>query len=319
MNQPFTKHKIALGAWAWGTGIAGGDQVFGNTLSAEQLAPVFNAAVEQGLTFWDTAAVYGMGTSESLLGQFIQQHDRSKLMISTKFTPQIADEGDRDAPIQKMLDGSKTRLHTNDIDIYWIHNPADVEKWTTAIIPVLKRGEIKALGVSNHNLAEIKQASAILAKEGLHISAVQNHFSLLHRSSEDAGILRYCQENNMTFFAYMVLEQGALSGKYSSQQPFPTGSDRAQSYNRHLPKIDTLIQAIHPIAEKYHASPAQIAIAWAIGKGTLPIIGVTKVEQVHDAAKAASISLTAQEVTHLEHIAQQLDISTIRQWEKPMA
>ena len=93
--------KIALGAWAWGTGAAGGDQVFGNHLFEEHLKPVYDKAMQLGLNLWDTAAVYGEGTSERILGNFIKDSVRDNVIISTKFTPQIAE----DVPnaMQKML------------------------------------------------------------------------------------------------------------------------------------------------------------------------------------------------------------------------
>jgi aryl-alcohol dehydrogenase-like predicted oxidoreductase len=87
------------------------------------------------------------------------------------------------------------------------------------------------VGVSNHNLAEIKQADAILREHGLRLGAVQNHYSLINRSSEDSGILDWCRENDVVFFSYMVLEQGALSGKYDTTHPMPEGSARAATYN----------------------------------------------------------------------------------------
>lgn len=93
--------------------------------------------------------------------------------------------------------------------------------------------DIKMIGVSNHNLAEIKEANEILKEAGLKLGAVQNHYSLLNRSSEDSGILEYCKENDIIFFSYMVLEQGALSGKYDTTHPFPEGSDRAM----HMVKV----------------------------------------------------------------------------------
>ena len=213
--------EIALGAWSWGAGAAGGDQVFGNHLFEEELKPVFEKAVECGLNLWDTAAVYGEGTSERILGNFVKDVRRDSVILSTKFTPQIA--GSSPDAMQEMIDGSKERLHTDVIDVYWIHNPMDVEKWTPDLIPLAKSGQIKTIGVSNHNLAEIKRANEILAAEGLKISAVQNHYSLLHRSSERAGILDYCKENGITFYSYMVLEQGALTGRYKETNPFPEG------------------------------------------------------------------------------------------------
>ena len=308
--------KIALGAWSWGVGTAGGDQVFGNYLSADDLKPVFKKAMEHGLCLWDTAAVYGEGSSERILGNFVKGVSREDVILSTKFTPQIA-SASPDA-MQEMIDGSKERLYTDIIDIYWIHNPMDVEKWTPDIIPLAKSGQIKAIGVSNHNLAEIKRADEILAAEGLKISAVQNHFSLLHRSSERAGILDYCKENGITFYSYMVLEQGALTGRYTEENPFPAGTGRGDSYNPHLKKLAALIHEMEIIGTRFDANPAQVATAWAIAKGTLPIIGVTKVYQVEEAAKATQIALTDDEIRRLEKLGDETGISTLREWEKEM-
>lgn len=308
--------KIALGAWSWGSGAVGGDTVFGNHLEKDDLKPVFDTAISKELTLWDTAYVYGMGASETILGECMRDKMRENLIISTKFTPQIADETN-DA-MQIMIDGSKERLHTDYIDIYWVHNPFDVEKWTPKLIPLAKSGQIKSIGVSNHNLDEIKRANEILVKEGLKISAIQNHYSLLHRSSERAGILEYCKENNITFFSYMVLEQGALTGKYDTSHPFPNGSERAASYNASLGELEALVEEMRKIGEKYNAKPAQIATAWAIAKGTLPIIGVTKTKQVEEAAEAMNITLTADEIKTLEWLGDNTGISTLREWEKEM-
>ena len=123
-----TMPKIALGAWSWGAGAAGGDQVFGNHLFEDDLRPVFDKALKCGLTLWDTAAVYGEGTSERILGNFVKDVPREQVILSTKFTPQIA--SDSPEAMQEMLDGSKARLHADVMDVYWIHNPMDAEKWT---------------------------------------------------------------------------------------------------------------------------------------------------------------------------------------------
>lgn len=308
--------KIAMGAWSWGVGAAGGDQVFGNHLFENDVKPVFDKAINLGLNLWDTAAVYGEGTSERILGNFVKELHREEIILSTKFTPQIADSTP-DA-MQHMIDGSKKRLHTDVIDIYWIHNPMDVEKWTPDLIPLIKSGQIKSIGVSNHNLAEIKRANEILAAEGFKISAVQNHFSLLHRSSEKAGILNYCKENDITFYAYMVLEQGALTGRFDTAHPFPEGTGRAEAYNPHLKELEELIQELRRIGKVHQASPAQVATAWAIAKGTLPIIGVTKVHQVEEAAAATQIILSNEEVLRLEKLGDKAQVNTLREWEKEM-
>lgn len=316
MSKNSVMPKIAMGAWSWGAGAAGGDQVFGNRLSEAELKPVFDRAMELGLTLWDTAAVYGEGSSERILGDFVKNVGPENVVLSTKFTPQIAD-GTAQA-MQHMIDGSKERLHTGVIDLYWIHNPMDVERWTPDLIPLLKSGQVKAVGVSNHNLAEIKRANEILGAEGFRVSAVQNHFSLLHRSSERAGILDYCRGNGITFFAYMVLEQGALTGRFDTEHPFPAGTGRGEAYNPYLKELEQLVDALREAGARHGATPAQIATAWAVAKGTLPIIGVTKVKQVEDAAAAAQIQLSMDEIFHLEELGDAAGVHPLREWEQEM-
>lgn len=308
--------KIALGTWSWGTGMAGGDQVFGNHLGTEELRPVFETAMENGFNLWDSAVVYGMGDSEKILGTFTKKYPREEVIISTKFTPQIAGSGAN--PVEDMCNESLKRFGTDYIDIYWIHNPANVERWTPYLASLVKSGKVKRVGVSNHNLAEIKRAEEILSAEGVHISAVQNHYSLLYRSSEDGGILDYCKENNITFFAYMVLEQGALSGKYNTDNLLPAGSQRGETYNPMMPEIEKITKVMAEIAEKYNASVPQVGIAWAIAKGTTPIVGVTKPEQVTDIAKTVQLSLSPEDMERLEQVALSIGVNTRGSWEHAM-
>lgn len=307
-----TLPQIALGAWAWGN-----DGTFGGTLTEKELRPVFEAAMDAGLNLWDTAYVYGMGTSEKILGTFLRTVPRENYFISAKFTPQCADPEAENAVLQ-MYQTSAELLAADTMDFYWIHNPAEAPKWITKLIPLAKSGEIKRIGLSNHDLAEIKEAAAILEKEGLKIAAIQNHYSLLNRSSETSGILDYCKENDILFFSYMVLEQGALSGRYSVQHLFPTDSERGKVYNPMLPQLEQLNNGLKKIADRHNAELAQIQIAWAIAKGTLPIIGVTKVHHVEAAAKAMTLKLTDDEIRTMESLASQFDLNVIRYWEKEM-
>ena len=305
--------KIALGAWAWGN-----DGTFGNELTAESLRPIFDTAMANGLNLWDTAFVYGMGTSEKMLAGFLKNLARDSYIISDKFTPQCADAASATA-MKDMIEMQLRLMALDCFDIYWIHNVTDAPKWTEELAKYYEGKENAPLiGVSNHNLAEIRQADAILKAHGLKLSAVQNHYSLINRSSEDSGILDYCKQNDIYFFAYMVLEQGALSGKYDTKHPMPEGSARAEAYNPVLNKLEILNAELRKLADKYGVRPAQIPVAWAIAKGTLPIIGVTKANQVEDAVKAANITLTAEEAKRLEAVADSLKINTIRFWEKEM-
>lgn len=304
--------KIALGAWAWGN-----DGTFGNEHKLEDLKPIYDKSMELGLNLWDTAYVYGMGKSEEVLGEFLKTSNREDFVISTKFTPQLAEMFEANE-VTSMYENSAKILGVEDIDIFWIHNPVGAPEWTKKLVETAKEHDIKMIGVSNHNLAEIKEANEILKEAGLKLGAVQNHYSLLNRSSENSGILEYCKENDIIFFSYMVLEQGALSGKYDTAHPFPEGSDRANAYGGSLAEIEELNKAIADIAEKHDAKVAQLPIAWAIAKGTLPIVGATKVHHVEDAADAVNIELSDDEIKTMEELADKAHVNTIRIWEKEM-
>lgn len=304
--------KIALGAWAWGDH----DNYFGNTSTEADFMPVYQTALKAGLNLWDTAYAYSSGASETILGDLMKTTPRDQLYISTKFTPRMADHSAN--PVEDMLLGSLERLKTDYVDLYWIHNDTDIEKWTPLLIPLVKSGRVKQVGVSNHTLPEIKRVQEILAAADIKLAAVQNHFSLLDRTSEQAGILDYCQKNDITFYAYMVLEQGALTGKYNEAHPFPAGSARAEKYNGHLNQLFDLTEKLAEIGRQHHLSAAQTAMAWAITKGTLPIIGVTKVDQVTEAAEAAEQTLTPAEITALETVAAKAGVNTVREWEPDM-
>lgn len=230
-----TLPKIALGAWAWGN-----DGTFGINLEAESLQPIFDTAMANGLNLWDTAYAYGMGTSEKVLASFLKGLPRESYLISDKFTPQCADTSSKTA-MKDVIEKQLALMDLDRFDIYWIHNVWDAPKWTEELAKYFDgKDNVPMLGVSNHNLAEIRQADEILKSHGLRLSAVQNHFSLINRSSEYSGILDYCRANGITFFAYMVLEQGALSGKYDTAHPMPAGSARAETYNPVLDKLEIL-------------------------------------------------------------------------------
>ena len=307
--------KICLGAWAWGN-----DGTFGNNLNSDGLKPIFDEAMKQGLNLWDTAFAYGMGTSEKTLASFIKDLPRNKYLISDKFTPQCIDSS-AENPFKEMIEKQLKLMNLTKFDIYWIHNVEGAPKWIEELAKYFQgknANEIPLIGVSNHNLSEIKEAHEILKKYNLKLSAVQNHYSLLNRSSEDSGILDYCLENNIQFFSYMVLEQGALSGKYDSKNLMPEKSERGKIYNPQMEKIDKLNAEIKKLADKYKVKPALIPMALAICKETIPIIGVTKIDQVKDAVEATKINLLRKEIEDLETFASQLKINVIRFWEKEM-
>lgn len=308
--------SVALGTWAWGDSGEAGNGYFGSHLTQAGMNAVADKAHAAGFTLWDTAVVYGMGRSETLLGEVLKRYTRSDYQLSTKFTPQAAGTGPD--PVREMLEQSLARLGTDYIDLYWIHNPADVERWTPHLIPLLKCGKIKHVGVSNHNLREIELANNILGEAGFQIEAIQNHYSLLYRNAEHAGILEYCHKHDIPFFAYMVLEQGALSDKYNLDNPLPEGSNRAKHYNGLLPKLKVLTNKLALIGQKHGAAAPDVAIAWALAKGTTPIIGVTKPKYIESLVRASHITLANDDIAELEALADAADVNTRGWWEKEM-
>ncbi|TCA18541.1 aldo/keto reductase [Rhizobium leguminosarum bv. viciae] len=307
---------VALGTWAWGDSGETGNGYFGSHLTQAGLEEVADKAHAAGFTLWDTALVYGMGRSETVLGEVLKGYPRSDYQLSTKFNPRIA--GISDDPMADMLEQSLANLGTDYIDLYWIHNPADVPRWTPLLIPLLKSGKVRHVGVSNHNLSEIKLADRILGEAGFRVEAVQNHFSLLYRSSEYAGILDHCRNQGIPFFAYMVLEQGALTGKYHPENPLPVGSSRAKIYNGVLAQLKALTDKLASIGQSQYAATADVATAWAIAKGTTPIIGVTKPHHIDGLVRASSITVTSDDIAELEAVAEAADVNTRGFWEREM-
>lgn len=315
-SKALTVPAVALGTWAWGDSGEAGDGYFGSQLSESGLREVVEKAQSNGFTLWDTAVAYGMGRSETVLAQALRGCHRSEYQLSTKFTPQLA--GDGDDPVADMLEQSLDRMSTDYVDLFWIHNPADVARWTPPLIPLLKSGKIKHVGVSNHNMEEIALADRILGEAGYRVEAVQNHYSLLYRGSERAGILDHCREHDVRFFSYMVLEQGALTGRYSPAHPLPEGSSRAAVYNGILPQLQALTDRMEAIGKNRGASAADVATAWAIAKGTTPIIGVTKAGYIDGLVRARGIDLADEEIAELEALADAADVDTRGWWEREM-
>ena len=304
------KNSIMLGTWSWGD-----ESFFGESLSSEELFSVFKKAVMSGFTLWDTAYVYGYGKSERILSDFMKRIPEDTFTVSDKFTPYHAREFPGDT-VKLMMEESLKNLGRDHIDIYWIHNPIDYKKWLPRMAELLNEGYISRIGLSNFGLEEIKSSEEILSEYGIRPYGVQNHFSLLSRSSEKSGIIEYCKEKNMKFFSYMVLEQGALTGKYNSSRKFADSSGRAKNYNKVLDRYEILNDRLQRIADGYNVSIAALSIAWAMSKGTIPIIGVTKESHIDDIRAARDISLSEEDIRKMETAADESGLRTIRMWER---
>ncbi|MEE3462507.1 MAG: aldo/keto reductase [Lachnospiraceae bacterium] len=301
--------EVMIGTWAWGPGFNGSKQVFGNNYDEEILRETFERAVNLGLTRWDTAAVYGMGSCEKLLGKFI--NGRDGIFISTKFFP---DKKFREGALEKSFHESMTRLNLKSADLFWIHKPNNLTKNLQEAVPLLQDGRIRSIGISNVSLKDIRTAEDILSREGLSLGAVQNHFSLLRNDQQP--LIDYCNSKGITYYAYMVLEQGALAGRYNVTCPFPLLSMRRLAFPKSkFRKIESLLKLMEQTALKYNIDKSQIPVLWVIAKGAVPIIGITKPVYAERLAEALQIDLTPEEIEQLTSEAAATGIRQQGSWE----
>lgn len=301
--------EVMIGTWAWGPGFNGSKQVFGNNYDEEILRETFERAVNLGLTRWDTAAVYGMGSCEKLLGKFI--NGRDGIFISTKFFP---DKKFREGALEKSFHESITRLNLKSADLFWIHKPNNLTKNLQEAVPLLQDGRIRSIGISNVSLKDIRTAEDILSREGLSLGAVQNHFSLLRNDQQP--LIDYCNSKGITYYAYMVLEQGALAGRYNVTCPFPLLSMRRLAFPKSkFRKIESLLKLMEQTALKYNIDKSQIPVLWVIAKGAVPIIGITKPVYAERLAEALQVDLTPEEIEQLTSEAAATGIRQQGSWE----
>ncbi|GET40054.1 aldo/keto reductase [Microseira wollei] len=295
---------LCVGTWAWG------DKLFwnyGTDYGAVQLREAFEASLNAGVNFFDTAEVYGMGLSEELLGQFMKQIDLP-VIIATKYGPmpwRFTGQSVADA-----LTASLKRLQVEQVALYQVHWPftffMSQETLMNALADEVQRGRIAAVGVSNYSADQMRVAHQILAARGVRLAANQVRYSLLSRQVETQGIVDTARQLGVTILAYSPLAQGLLTGKYSLKNfKEPTGARRFDSRfsRKGLEKIAPVISLLRELGDKYDRTEAQIALNWLIAQGNvIPIPGAKTAEQAAQNAGALGFSLQADEVAKLEQI-----------------
>ena len=309
MKSRVDNKEVMIGTWAWGPGMNGSKMIFGKSYEESLLQETFETATKLGFLKWDTAAVYGMGSCEKLLARFM--NDRKDIFLSTKFMP---DKKYKSGALVKSFNESMERLQLNSADLFWLHAPKNIEKNLGEAVPLMKDGRIKSIGISNVSMDDIKTAENYLSKNGLSLGAVQNHFSLLRNDQQP--IIDYCNSKGIQYYAYMVLEQGALTGRYDSKNHFPTFSMRNFAFPKSkFKKIEGLLDMMKIIADKYKIDPSQIPILWVMAKGAIPIIGITKPAYAERLAAALEVTLSDEEVSKLTDEAKKTGIRQQGSWE----
>jgi aryl-alcohol dehydrogenase-like predicted oxidoreductase len=269
---------------------------FGRRVELKGTRAVIDAAIEDGVTFLDTADIYGpSGASEELMGEALQGR-RGQVVLATKFGKDMHDgntlpRGSRDY-IHRAADASLRRLQTDVIDYYWMHEPDEatpIAETLGALQELIDAGKVRAIGASNFDGAQLREADATARANGLtRFTAVQNHYSLLERADAERDGLPACRELGIGFVPFYPLASGLLTGKYRPGERAPAGSRLA---GRDAPATEAqfaLIGALERYAEERGVTILDVAIGGLLAEERVVsvIAGATRPEQVHANAAA---------------------------------
>jgi aryl-alcohol dehydrogenase-like predicted oxidoreductase len=284
--------SIALGSWL----------TYSGGIGRERTEACTRAAFDAGITFFDTANVYGRGAAERAWGEILADYPRDSFAIATKvyFPMSTRDRGLSREQIHKQIDGSLQRLQMDHVDLYQCHRYDDatpLEETMLALTEVVEAGKARWIGFSEWPVERIREALAMpgVAK----FVSSQPQYSALWRAPE-AEVIPLCELNGISQIVWSPLAQGVLTGKYRPGEEPPAGSRaRSRDMSRFIGQwlnrttLDA-VDRLHPIAEEAGLTMSQMALAWVLRQENVAaaIIGATRPEQVHENARAADVELT---------------------------
>lgn len=288
---------LGVGVWSWGDK---GTWGYGTSYTRADVTQAYRACLDAGLNFFDTAEIYGWGESERILGECMREDGRP-VIVASKFAPLPNRFSAR--KLLDALDATLQRLGVSSIDLYQIHWPYTFLNKNALMDMMAKAynaGKIRAIGVSNYNVKQMREAHTRLARYGIPLASNQVHYSLLHRRPETNGVLDACRELDVALIAYSPLQQGLLTGKYRAGQTFSITRARrlSRAYGTAaLNKIEPLLKTMETIAQARGKSTAQVALNWLLAKDELiiPIPGAKNVRQAIDNAGAIGWRLSEEE------------------------
>ena len=300
-------HLTAIGFGAWAIG--GGDWQFawGHQEDDDSVAAI-QRALELGINWIDTAAIYGLGHSEEVVARALQGV-AAKPYVFTKCSMRWNDKREiyrslTAASVQEEVENSLSRLKLDAIDLYQVHWPqpdAEIEEGWEALAKLQQQGKIRWLGVSNFNVEQMKRAQKIAP-----ITSLQPPYSLLNRKIEDE-ILPFCQQNNIGVINYSPMSSGLLTGKMTAEriQNMPQDDWRRKSPNFLEPKLSKnleLVELLRTIAASHDVEPGVVAIAWTLRNPTVTaaIVGARNARQVEGTLPAMDFRLSAEEVNRID-------------------
>jgi aryl-alcohol dehydrogenase-like predicted oxidoreductase len=280
---------------------------FGGRCDLAATQAVVDACLETGVTFFDTADVYGKTQSEEFLGQVLAGR-RDQVVLATKFGGRIDDDrrGAKASYIRQAVEDSLRRLNTDRIDLYQLHMPdaeTPIEETMSALDDLVRAGKVREIGCSNFSVDQLRGAEAAVKPGGARFLSVQNEYSLLKRDPEANGVLDECDRLGLGFLPYFPLASGLLTGKYRVGQPIPEGT-RLSGGNPRWLNDESLAtaEALIAFAEERGHTILELAVSWLLMRPCVAsvIAGATRPEQVHANAGAAGWELSAEEMARVE-------------------
>jgi aryl-alcohol dehydrogenase-like predicted oxidoreductase len=284
---------------------------FGMRIDESESVRVVHAALDAGITFFDTADIYGSTNSEVYLGLALAGRWDS-VVIATKFGMRVdADrQGARPEYVRRAAEDSLRRLGTDRIDLYQLHQPdptVPIAETLGALDDLVRAGKVREIGCSNFSASQLQEAAAIASRGGARLVSVQNEFSLVHREPE-REVLPECARLKIQFLPYFPLASGLLTGKYRRGEAVPEGTRLSQGWAASRFATDekfAIAEALDTFARTRNRSLLELAISWLASHEMVAsvISGATSVEQVRQNVAACGWKLTNADLAEIDRIA----------------
>lgn len=302
---------------AIGLGCMGMSFSYGPPKDKKEMTALLHAAIERGVTFFDTAEVYGPLLNEELVGEALAPY-RDKVVIATKFGFELDPNGgpkwiglnSKPQHIKEVAEGSLKRLKVEALDLFYQHRvdpDVEIEEVAEAVKELIKEGKVKHFGLSEASAGTIRRAHAVQP-----VTAVQSEYSLWWRRPEEE-VLPMLEQLGIGFVPYSPLGKGYLTGKMDEKTTFES-SDFRSSLPRFKPEAmkanQAMLDLLAQMAKKKNATPAQIAIAWLLAQKPwmVPIPGTTKLDRLEENIGAASVELTTEDLREIQEAASKIKV-----------
>jgi aryl-alcohol dehydrogenase (NADP+) len=308
--------RIALGTMSFGDPNL---QLYGHgwVVGKEEAFKVLKRAWDLGINFFDTANYYSLGKSEEILGEFLQGM-RDDAVVATKvFFPMSEKPNDRGLSrkhIMKQINDSLRRLKTDYVDLYQIHRwdyETPIEETLSTLTDLVRQGKVRYIGASSMWTWQFAKAYFIAEFKGYEkFISIQTLYNLLYRE-EEREMIPFCRAHNIGYMAYSPNAAGVLSGKYYKDGKLIVDSNAPERlrpetgfypYKLYIEPPDNaeIVRRVIEVAKNKDATPSQIAVAWVLHKGVIPIVGTSKVEHLEEYVGALDIKLKEDEIKYLE-------------------